>query len=416
MSFVTRALLLALLLAAAARAGESTRLGVLLRAYLAENESISRQEELLAEIRRVTGDDPALVAAALRAGEHRLYPKEPAFEKRGPPPVFSGRNFRCDSCAEAIARSAGQYAELVLPPGYDATKSYPLVVDIGETERPPEPDVVVVLVHPRAHPQAATEAVALERLVLGLIAHTMSIVPVSADRVFLRGAGPYAELVWYIGFQNPDRFAGLFCGYEYWPGIDFQAPHGQHFSVMAVGRGRNDARLRKGMGELGRFSRAHRFLAVPERDGEAVAKMRAERAAWQLSTRRAAPQSRQSLVCVRPFPLRCQWLRIVPKTRSRREETIGRAWRYDLLPRPATLEAQVDSQDRNLVHVQARNMIAFQIYVDPRLFDVEKPLRVSINGKSPTAHIIDPDIGAMLDDYREHGDPELLYVARLGFP
>ena len=49
-------------------------------------------------------------------------------------------------------------------------------------------------------------------------------------------------------------------------------------------------------------------------------------------------------------------------------------------------------------------------------FDVDKPLRVRINGKAPTAHIIDPDIGAMLDDYTEHGDPGLLYVDRISFP
>jgi hypothetical protein len=412
---VTRLLLL-LLLASGVRAEGPTRLGVLLRAYLAETKSIARQEELLAEIRRVTGDDPALVAAALGNGEHRVYPARPEFEKSGAPPVFSGRSFRYDRCAEAIARSAGLYAELVLPAGYDAKQRYPLVVDIGEKQRLAEPGAVLVVVHPRAHKLAATEAVAVERLVLGLIAHTMSICPIDADRVFLRGASRYAELVWYIGFQNPDRFAGLFCGYDYWPGVEFQAPHGQHFSVWAVSRGRNDAKLRRGMEELGRFSRAHRLLVVAEREGEPVDKMYRDRARWQLETKRAEPRTRQSLVCVRPFPLRCGWLRVVPKTRSRREETLGRVWRYDLLPQPATLEAQLDANDHNLVHVQANNLIAFQIYVDPRVFDVEKPLRVSINGKGPTAHLIVPDIGAMLDDYREHGDPKLLYVARLGFP
>ncbi len=44
------------------------------------------------------------------------------------------------------------------------------------------------------------------------------------------------------------------------------------------------------------------------------------------------------------------------------------------------------------------------------------PILNAINGKAPTAHIIEPDIGALLDDYREHGDPGLLYVARLSFP
>ena len=82
----------------------------------------------------------------------------------------------------------------------------------------------------------------------------------------------------------------------------------------------------------------------------------------------------------------------------------------------STLEARIDPGDRNLVHVTTREVVAFQIYVDPQVFDVERPLRVRINGKAPTAHILDPDIGDLLDDYRERGDPGLLYVARLNFP
>ncbi|MHC4409265.1 MAG: hypothetical protein ACYS0E_05715 [Planctomycetota bacterium] len=413
---MVRPLLILLLAALVARAEEASRLGVLLRTYLGERSSVSRQEELLSEIRRVTGDDPAKVVAALRAGEHRRYPARPGFVSGGAPPVFKGRNFRCDKCADAIARSAGQYAQLVLPPDYDRAKRYPLIVDVGMRPRPPEPGAVLVVVQPLRHPQAALEAVALERLVLGLIAHTMTLVPIDPERVILRGAGRYSELVWYIGFQNPDRFAGLFCGYDYWAPVRAQAAHGELFNVLAVSRGKNDAKLRRGMDELGRFSRTHRLLNVPDREPQIAARMRVERAQWQLAIKRAAERRRLSLVCLRPYPLRCHWLRLVPKTRSRREGTIARVWSHKVLPRPATMEARVDDSVRNLVHVKAKEVVAFQIYVDPRVFDVDKPLRVRINGKAPTAHIIEPDIGALLDDYREHGDPGLLYVARLSFP
>ncbi|MHC4848344.1 MAG: hypothetical protein ACYTEG_07805 [Planctomycetota bacterium] len=413
---MVRLALALLLVAALARAEEPSRLGALLRTYLAEQSSVSRQEELLSEIRRVTGDDPDRVVAALRAGEHRRYPARPAFRIGGAPPLFKGRNFRCDKCADAIAKSAGQYAQLVLPPKYDRTQRYPLIVDIGMKPRPPEPGAVLVIVRPQRHPQAATEAVALERLVLGLIAHTMTLVPIDPERVILRGAGRYAELVWYIGFQNPDRFAGLFCGYDYWAPVRAQAAHGELFAVLAVSRGKNDAKLRKGMDELGRFSRRHQLVVVPDREPELAANLRVERARWQRATQRSQQRRRLSLVCVRPYPLRSHWIRLVPKTRSRREGTIARVWSHRVLPRPATMEARVDDSVRNLVHVKAKEVVAFQIYVDPRVFDVDKPLRVRINGKAPTAHIIEPDIGALLDDYREHGDPGLLYVARLSFP
>ena len=82
--------------------------------------------------------------------------------------------------------------------------------------------------------------------------------------------------------------------------------------------------------------------------------------------------------------------------------------------RPAVLEARV--KDRNLVQVKSKNTLALQIYIDPAQFDVNKPLRVAVNGRQPTAHLITPDIGEMLDDYRERGDPGLLFVDRINVP
>ncbi|MHC4940158.1 MAG: hypothetical protein ACYTHK_14515, partial [Planctomycetota bacterium] len=333
----------------------------------------------------------------------------------GAPPRFKGRHFRCDRTAGAIAASAGRYAQLVLPPRYDRTKRYPLLVDLG-TALPGDPAAVRLIVRPRRHKQSAMAAVALERLVLGLVAHTMTLVPVDPDRVVLRGGRAYAELVWYVGFQNPDRFAGLFCEYEYWPPVQAQAIHGELFSVLAASRGKNDSKLRRGMSELGRFSRAHRLVVVPERDPKASAKALAALSPWQLGARRAGERRALRLVCVRPYPLRSHWIRVVPKTRSRKEASIAKDWSHFVLPRPATLEARVDPSDRNLVHVTTNEVVAFQIYVDPQVFDIGRPLRVRINGKGPTAHILDPDIGDLLDDYRERGDPGLLYVARLNFP
>jgi len=46
----------------------------------------------------------------------------------------------------------------------------------------------------------------------------------------------------------------------------------------------------------------------------------------------------------------------------------------------------------------------------------DKALRVSINGGTPVARLIDPSIGDLLDDYRERRDPRLLYYDRLSFP
>ncbi|MEM8885640.1 MAG: hypothetical protein AAGD14_16360 [Planctomycetota bacterium] len=421
---MARALLFLLLLTASVQADQ--RLGALIRAYLGENESVTRREELLAEIRRLTGDDPERVAAVIRAGGHRRYPAEPVLQRDGALPDLDPkrRNFRYDRVAAAFEASAAQFAKLRLPSGYDRTKRYPLVVDIGH--EPPEgvADAVQVKVRPSRHPQANSQAVAAERLVLGTIAHVMSLVPIDPDRVFLRGRGEgprnakraYNVLASYIAFQNPDRFAGVFTGEALWESAPVQGVHGELFSVFALRPSNGAAELQRAMRELGRFSRRHVMLRKPD-GGLELRAYRERGLEWVRTNKRSEPLRRHIVVGVRPYPVRCHWLRLVPKTRSRRESEIDKTWHHWTLPQPdrraAVLQATLDNRVPNLVHVKATNLIGFQIFVDPKVFDVTKPMRVSVNGKAPTAHLITPDIGVLLDDYRERADPGLLYVDRI---
>ena len=415
-----RAALVVLLLAGVSSAAPTSRLGALLAAYLAEDASVARREELLAEIRRASDDDVGRVAAALRGGEHFQRPQKPRFRSDGASPLFKGRNFRCEDFLGTIARSAGRYARLVLPTDFDPNKRYALLMDIGSKRRTPNPHAVIVVLNPAMHPQAAQEALAVERLVVGLIAHTMNLVRIDPDRVFLRGARAYSELVWYVGFQNPDRFAGIFCGPDLWEVAELQAPHVMQFSIFSTSNPRGDPKLESAWQEFGRFTRALR-LAVDLRDGApGVAKLRKELDLWQQTTIRSRRVRFLQLVCVRPHALRAHWIRVVPKQRSRREKRLNKTWKIHEIANPerraARISARVDDKTRNLVHVKTENVVGFQIYVDPQLFDRNKALRVSINGGTPVARLIDPDIADLLDDYRERRDPKLLYYDRLSFP
>ncbi|MFI5403378.1 MAG: hypothetical protein ACHQ1G_10605, partial [Planctomycetota bacterium] len=103
-----RVLLVALLLAPAALADGSSRLGSLVRWYLRE-ESPARRQDLLEAIERLAGGDPRPVAEAIRKGEHFDHPERPELKKGGKPPVFDQRRPRTmplDDCA-------GDFAELV---------------------------------------------------------------------------------------------------------------------------------------------------------------------------------------------------------------------------------------------------------------------------------------------------------------
>jgi len=415
-----RAALVLLLLAGLAPAAPPSRLGALLSAYLAEDASVTRREELLAEIRRASDDDVGRVAAALRAGEHFQRSEAPRFRVDGAPPVFKGRNFRCEDCLGTIAGSAGRYARLILPPQFDPKKTYALLMDIGSMPRRPTAGAVTVLLNPGMHAQAAREAMAVERLVLGLIAHVTDLVAIDPDRVFLRGAGAYSELVWYIGFQHPDRFAGIYCGPDFWPLAKTQAPHVSMFSIFTTSDPRGDPKLESALLEFGRFTRALRLAVHPRAGAPGIEKLWKERDLWQQTTLRSRRVRRLELVCVRPHALRAHWARVVPKQRSRREKFVGRAWAIRELSNPdrraARLSVRIDDKTPNLVHVKAENVVGFQIFIDPALFDPDKALRVSINGGTPVARLIDPDIADLLDDYRERRDPKLLYYDRLSFP
>jgi len=415
-----RATLVFLLLAGVLHAAPSSRLGALLAAYLAEDANVSRREALLAEILRATKGDVGRVAAALRGEEHFLRPDRPRFKAGGSPPLFKGRNYRCEDCQAAIARSAGRYAKLTLPVDFDPKKRYSLLMDIGAKERPPNSHCVIVRLNPAFHPQAAQAAMAVERLVFGLMAHVMNLVRIDPDKVFLRGAGPYSELVWYIGFQNPGRFAGIYCGPDFWPLAKTQAPHAAQFSIFTTSDPRGDLKLEAAWGEFGRYTRLLRMAVHPRPGTPGAEKLRRDRDLWQETTMRPRRLRRLELVCVRPYALRSHWVRLVPKTRSRREKSVGKTWATRELSNPARraarMQVRIDDKTPNLVHVQHSNVVAFQIYIDPSLFDPDKALRVSINGGTPVARLIDPSIGDLLDDYRERRDPRLLYYDRLSFP
>ena len=415
-----RVAFVSLLILSMAGAAPPTRLGALLATYLAEEASVSRREQLLAEIRAATDDDPARVAAAIRRGEHYRYRARPVLAGEGTSPVFRGRNFRCEQCDRKIAESAGRYARLLLPDGYDPNKRYPLLLDIGANARKPEAGAVTVVINPARHVQANSEAVALERIVIGVAQHVMSIASIDSDRVFLRGGGDYSEMVWYVGFQNPDRFAGIFCGPNFWPLAAVQAENARFFSIYATVKGSGDLRTDRFLGEIGRFQKPL-IASHPRKETAAAALLARKRAQWQQTTTRAPAPRSIEIVCVRPFPMRCHWVRLVPKTRSRREATITKRWTSRLLAqpklRPARLHAWFDAKEANLIHVETKQVVAFQIFVDPALVDLNKPvLRVRINGGAPVAKLLQPDIAELLDDYRERRDPKLLSVQRITFP
>lgn len=405
-----RTLVLTALLAAPLAADEPTRLGGLIRWYLTEDNP-GRREDILETIRTLTDGDPRPVADAIRRGEHFQRPAAPAFRTGGLHPVFREHRPRI----QPVDDSAGDFARLHLPERYDRTRSYPLVLDVGASRLAPEPDAVTVRVDPANHVQAATDAAAAEALVLSVMAHTMDLVNVDPDRIFLRAQGAMAELAWYIALHNPDRFAGLLALQDFWKGAGDLAGHSGLFSILAIERRKGDRALRAFMTGAQRLHEGHLLLRAPADPADDAALLpRIDD--WLARTRRLPTPRAMNLLCNRSASLRAHWIRVAPKVRSLRQQTpLAGRFEHRAMSRPAKLRAWLDPEEPNVVHVEAERVTAFEIHVDPELFDGVLPLRVRINGIPGGAKPIHENIPDLLEDYRERRDPRILSFCRLGF-
>ncbi|MHC4957433.1 MAG: hypothetical protein ACYTGN_03585 [Planctomycetota bacterium] len=405
---MVRSLLLVALLAGPAVCGE-TRLGNLIRFYLAEKRP-ARQFELVEKIRELTKGDVQAVMRSIENGEHCVFDKAPGFASGGAVPVFSLDRPRLVD----VSRCAADFAELALPDGYDPAILYPLVIDLGLTRLPVPKDAVFVRVHWQRHPQAG-EALATEGLVLSLLAHTIATCRIDADRVVLRANGKRtAPMAWYIALHNPDRFAGLLPADGFWTGAERLEWNADYFHILAVDRRTGDPWAQRFFGKKG--NPIHRLLPAPRSAAADHRTLLPPIEKWQTAVRRSPPPRRMAFKAGRPTATRCNWIRIAPRRRTIRKGKVGGTFAGRSLQFPGALTCRFDQKDRNLLHVQTYRVTAFRVYVDPRFFD-PGTLRVKINGGVPIANLIDHnlDVEKVLLDYRERRDPKRLYAASFNF-
>lgn len=397
-------LLLCLPTSVVAAEGES-RLGTLIRWYL-EEESPARREDYLEAIERLTHNDPRPVADALRAGLHFEHRKRPVLRTGGRLPTFSLDTPR----VQPVAQCAGDFATLHLPERYDPERAYPLLLELGKSDIPLPDETILVRIQTGRHPQARSRKALwpAEALVLSLLTHLVDVVHVDPRRVFLRADRSMASLAWYIALHNPDRFAGVLGARGVWgPGAKL-APNSAWFAGLAIERYQGDRPTLAFMNALKKYNKKH----LHRRAGPTVRQnheflLPTIRKWWQESKRPQRPTEIQ-LVCDRGTPLRAFWIRMAPRAPSRRKTELGH-W---VTARNATLKATAQA---NLVTVETYRVNAFDIFVEPKMFDPNQPVRVAVNGQVPESKLIHLEIGDLLEDYRERRDTDLLYCCRLRF-
>ena len=390
-------------------ADEENRLGTLIRWYLNE-ESPVRREDFLEAIERLTDNDPRKVAAAIRRGEHFDHKARPVLDRGGKHPVFSLRRYR----VQPVATCAGDFMTLMVPPNYDPKRAYPLIVELRDTGFPVPKETIVARINVGAHAQARTKAWAAEALVLSLLNHLVDVVHIDPTRVLLRADMRLATLAWYIALHSPDRFAGVLGAQHVWKKGGVLAPNARTLVAMAIEKAKGDPPTKRFMDELKRFSGRHVHLHAPTSAEERRKRLLPEMAKWAKTSVRPHAPSQMHLVSDRGTAMRAFWVRMAPRVPSLKKEPVGRTWTHKVTARPATLQAQV-MQD-NYVVVKTYRVTAFDLFIDPGMFDANKPLRVQINDDpAPQSKLIHLEIADLLEDYRDRRDTDLLYACRLTF-
>jgi len=386
---------LLLLLAASASARADDRLGTLIRWYLDER-TPARKWEFVEAIERIAQGDPEVVAQAIRSGAYAIRPPAPALRSDAPLPSLDGKRVTLFPAAAC----AGHFATLLLPEGYDPAKPWPLVIDLETSFPPPRGCLVAAMKSlPSRYPAGVQAA---ESALFSLLAHLYETCHVDPARVYLQGELETASLAWYVVLHNPDRFAGAITAGGSWDeGLDL-AVNGKRFSLLAV-----DPR-RALFDALVKANPAHQRLTRPDRPADLVPAFET----WMRAASRAPAPPSISLANDRPEAIRCYWLRAAPAVRSEQQMKMGE-WTHRGMRRVATIDASIG--EGNLVTVRAHHVAAFDLYIDPRLLDPRKPVRVSINGAVPEARAPDPSVADLLEDFRERRDPALLYHGKLTF-
>lgn len=260
--------------------------------------------------------------------------------------------------------------------------------------------------------------------VTGVLRDVIRHFTVDNDKVFLFGAGDGGNMALDVGVSHPDLFAGVVAMgaapkwqgmfIEYWRNAQnlpvyivtgelvgdpaavnlrriYQnwMPNGfPALEVMYKGRGAEwyPAEVPVIFDWLGRKKRPH---------GTATLQLGANRQAWRT---------------MRETDNRFFWLGV---------DQIDPAHMVD----PANpgksvypAEIQGDIRGSNSIVVRTRAIRGLTIWLGREMIDWTKPIQVQLNGElKMRPKVLEPDIGVLLEDYRDRGDRRMLFLAKLEF-
>jgi hypothetical protein len=114
---------------------------------------------------------------------------------------------------------------------------------------------------------------------------------------------------------------------------------------------------------------------------------------------------------LRPLDNRYYWVRTddFPRHIMQGPEYVGNG---RIRARPVTLGVSIKLG--NVIYVKSGGK-SYSLWLNPELVDFDKRLEVHVDNKTRFNDFLRPDMKAMLDDFRDRGDRQKLFDARLDF-
>ncbi|MEQ8855157.1 hypothetical protein [Gimesia sp.] len=238
---------------------------------------------------------------------------------------------------------------------------------------------------------------------------------VDSDRVFLAGHGTGADAAFDIGMSHPGLFAGVIpiagkssaFNLHYWQnasdlawyivGGELDRDTLEHNSLLVNRMMRNGHDViyaeYKGRGYEHYYEEIHRLFDWME-----------------LHQRVKYPKEIEAKI-LRPLDNRYYWVRTdkFPRHIMQGPEYVGNG---RIRARPVTLGVSIKLG--NVIYVKSGGK-SYSLWLNPELVDFDKRLEVHVDNKTQFNDFLRPDMKAMLDDFRDRGDRQKLFDARLDF-
>ncbi|MFM1768115.1 MAG: hypothetical protein RJA22_644 [Verrucomicrobiota bacterium] len=241
-------------------------------------------------------------------------------------------------------------------------------------------------------------------LVANLIRQFLLFGDVDPDKVFIMGYSHGGYGAYAIGPKMPDRFAAIHASAA--AATDGEStPKTLRTTPFTVMVGEKDT-------AFGRYERNRKFAS-------AVAALRGDRTdIYPVKVEIIANNGHTGL------PDRNKIKDLYPATRNPapREVTwlqtdkVIRDFFWLRCPDPAKKQEFNASCRDNLVTVTTTtNVASATVFLDGRLIDFGRPVRLEYNGQSST-HTLQPDLRVLCATLQERGDPQLAFTARLALP